>query len=206
MTDQVEQRIYEHIREHGYAFGDLLPKEEEFAAELSVSRTITREALSRLKAAGIIESRRRRGMILKKPDLFAGLDKLIHFNILDETARKEFAELRLVIEIGLSDLIYMHKTPEALDELEKIARRFIDSKEHGKIEQEFHRRLMAMSQNRLIDRFQLLLDSVFVSAKELSEEVMSQAYGDHMEIVEALRSGTLAEWREVAHQHFTNYF
>ena len=145
-------------------------------------------------------------MVLKKPDLFAGLDKLIHFGILDESTKQDFAELRLVIEIGLADLIYLNRTPEAIEELENIAKRFLTSKEHGKIEQEFHRRLLAMSNNHLIDRFQLLLEPFFSSSERLSEVLMDLAYGDHMEIVEALRNGTLQEWREVAHEHVAHYF
>ena len=162
LTEQVEERIYLYIRQKGYAFGDLLPKEEELASELKVSRTITREALSRLKAAGVIESRRRRGMVLKKPDIFAGMQKLIHYDLLDEVTKKEFAQIRLVIEMGLSDLIYINRTPEAIDELKNIAVKFktpqITSDLYRQLEQDFHRRLFALSGNTLIEQFQLLLE------------------------------------------------
>ena len=210
LTDQVEERIYLYIREQVCSFGDALPKEEEFAEILGVSRTITREALSRLKAAGIIESRRRRGMILKKPDIFSGLDKLIQYGILDERTQKEFAELRLVIELGLTDLIYVNRTQEAVDELETICNEFrnepMNIEKHVEAEKDFHRRLLAMSGNELVMRFQLLLEPFFSPHKNVPAATLSNSYHEHMELVTALRRHSIADWRRVAHKHFGHYF
>ena len=180
------------------------------AAELEVSRTITREALSRLKAAGIIESRRRRGMILKKPDIFVGLEKLIHANLLDDQTQQELAQLRLVIELGLSDLIFINKTPQAIDELEQIAGKFrtpnITPELYYRIEQDFHRRLFALSGNSLIEQFQLLLEPFFARTNDISETKAFISYTDHMELVSALHNGPMSEWRETVHRHFAHYF
>ena len=210
LTDQTEERIYEYIRSAGYSFGDALPKEDELAGILGVSRTITREALSRLKAAGIVESRRRRGMILKKPDIFAGLDKLIKFGILDEHTKQEISELRLVIELGVADLIYANRTAKTIDELEIICEEFknedLDIAKHVAAEQHFHRRLLAMSGNNLIDRFQLLLEPFFAPHKTLPQSTLNNSYQEHMELVKALRGHSIAEWRRVAHKHFGHYF
>lgn len=210
LTEQVEQRIYGYIRQKGYAFGDLLPKEEELAAELEVSRTITREALSRLKAAGIIESRRRRGMVLKKPDIFVGMQKLIAYDLLDSATKKEMAQLRLVVELGLSDLIYLNRTAEAIDELAAIAKKFqtpgITSQLYRQLEQDFHRRLFALSGNTLIEQFQLLLEPFFAHTNTPTAQDAENSYHDHLGLVEALRNGSMQEWREKVHNHFAHYF
>ena len=208
LTDQTEERIYEYIRAHGFVFGDLLPKEEELAAALNVSRTITREALSRLKAAGIIESRRRRGMILKKPDIFAGLDTLIHSGMLDDETRGELARLRLVIELGLADLIYRNRHEKALRQLEATALKFADQSsaaDHGRIEQLFHRQLFALSGSPLIERFQMLLEPFYARSRNWTPEISRRSREDHLALVEKLRSGSPAEWREELHKHFRTY-
>ena len=209
LTDRTEQRIYEYIRARGFRFGDLLPKEEELAAELNVSRTITREALSRLKAAGVIESRRRRGMILKKPDIFAGLDKLIHSGMLDDETRGDLAQLRLVIELGLADLIYRNRHEKALKRLENTARKFAEqvttAAAHGKIEQLFHRRLFALSGNQLITRFQMLLEPFYAPSRNWTPALSRLSCRDHLALVNVLRTGTPAEWREELHKHFRVY-
>ena len=210
LTEQIEERIYRYIRQKGYAFGELLPKEEELAAELEASRTITREALSRLKAAGIVESRRRRGMILKKPDIFAGMQKLIHYDLLDEQTQKEIAQLRLVIELGLSDLIYLNRTPASIRELAEIAGKFqtpqITAQLYRQLELDFHRRLFALSGNSLIEQFQLLLEPFFAHTCDPTAQAAAISYRDHMELVDTLQNGSMQEWREKVHSHFGHYF
>lgn len=208
LTDRTEQRLYEYIRARGFRFGDPLPKEEELAAELDVSRTVTREALSRLKAAGLIESRRRRGMVLKKPDIFAGLDKLIHSGMLDDETRGELARLRLVIELGLADLIYRNRNEKALEHLEETARRFAEqttASGHGRIEQLFHRQLFALSGSPLIERFQMLLEPFYAQGRSWTPDISRRSQEDHLALVETLRTGSAAEWREELHKHFRTY-
>lgn len=207
LTDRTEQRIYEYLRSHGCAYGDALPKEEELAAELDVSRTITREALSRLKAAGLIESRRRRGMVLTKPDIFAGLEKLIRSGMLDPETRRDLSLLRLVIELGLADLIYRNRNERALRQLEEAARKFraAGPDSHGSVEELFHRRLFALSGNPLIERFQLLLEPFFAHTPKWTPEFAARSERDHLALVEVLRSGSPMEWREELHRHFQSY-
>jgi DNA-binding FadR family transcriptional regulator len=210
LVDQTEKQIYKYICRHGFTFGDALPKEEELAAELKVSRTITREALSRLKASGVIESRRRRGMILKKPDIFAGLEKLITYDLLDPVSKKEFAELRIVLELGLADLIYLRKNDQALQHLEAAAKGFfqsgVTSEIYGELEKEFHRQLFSLSGNELIGRFQLLLEPFFRTGIAVTQEKAQRAGNDHLELVNTLKNGSLTEWQAAIHRHLGHYF
>ena len=59
LADGVEESLLEYIRSSGLTAGDALPKEEELAARMRVSRHIVREGISRLKTLGMVESRRR---------------------------------------------------------------------------------------------------------------------------------------------------
>src|SRR5690606_10244020 len=90
---------------------------------LGVSRNVVREALSRLRMLGLIDSKKRRGMILTQPDVMKGLQRILHPNILDENTRKQLFELRLVLEVGLGDLLFKRKTPEHLRLLRQIVDR-----------------------------------------------------------------------------------
>ena len=56
LVDKVEIRITEYIKKNKLEVGDSIPKETEFAEALGVSRTVIREAFSRLRTIGIIES------------------------------------------------------------------------------------------------------------------------------------------------------
>ena len=62
LADGVENSLLEYIRGNNMQIGDTLPKEEDLAESLGVSRHIVREGISRLKALGLVESRKKRGM------------------------------------------------------------------------------------------------------------------------------------------------
>ncbi|MBT3245169.1 MAG: FadR family transcriptional regulator, partial [Bacteroidetes bacterium] len=104
LADQATKRLRDFIVNEKYQPGDLLPGEIELSQKLGVSRTIIREALSRFRMMGIVESRRRRGMILTSPDILSGFELAIDGTWLEADTQRELFELRLMMEIGLSDL------------------------------------------------------------------------------------------------------
>ncbi|RZM37522.1 MAG: FadR family transcriptional regulator [Sphingomonas sp.] len=55
LVDQAVSRVRAHIREHDLKVGDTLPGEGHFAAELSVSRAVMREAFGALAALRLID-------------------------------------------------------------------------------------------------------------------------------------------------------
>ena len=61
LAENVERQLLDYIRHERLTPGAPLPKEEELAERLGISRHIVREGLSRLKALGLVESRKKRG-------------------------------------------------------------------------------------------------------------------------------------------------
>src|SRR5918993_289369 len=77
---------------------------------------------------------------------------------------KDIFELRLVIEIGLGDILFARKTEKDLKELEAIAKKQIKDKPHTfriKNEIEFHGKLYEMTGNDTLKRFQNMLLPIF---------------------------------------------
>ena len=64
--DFIYGQLLEQIASGTFAVGLRLPSEKEFAALFGVSRPIIRQALTRLQADGVIESRQGSGTILRK--------------------------------------------------------------------------------------------------------------------------------------------
>ena len=122
LTDIAEREIFHYLRENRFRPGDRLPMEEELAEKFHISRTIVREALSRLRMMGFIESRKRRGMVVGRPSIFETVAKVIDPAFLDEEEQKDFFRLRLTIELGLADMLAEQLTEEDLADLEKIVR------------------------------------------------------------------------------------
>src|SRR5215472_7921844 len=64
LAEQIRRRIQaEQLRD-----GELFMTEAQLAAEYGVSRNITREAVSQLRALGILEGRKRKGLIVRLPN------------------------------------------------------------------------------------------------------------------------------------------
>jgi GntR family transcriptional regulator len=68
LTDQVEAHLRERILSNGFEDGRI-PPEAELAAELGVSRTTVRDALSRLEHEGTISRRQGSGTFVNEPVL-----------------------------------------------------------------------------------------------------------------------------------------
>ena len=58
MADVVEVQLRDYLRKKSFKPGDPLPSEQQLAASLGVSRNVVREALSRLRMLGMVETKR----------------------------------------------------------------------------------------------------------------------------------------------------
>ena len=79
----------DRVREGRLAPGDKLPTEAEFMAEFGVSRTVVREAISKLQASGLVQTRHGIGTFV------VGLGEAAPFRL----APEQFAALRDVIAV-----------------------------------------------------------------------------------------------------------
>lgn len=206
LADSVENSILEYIRNKKLKPGDSLPKEEEFAAGLNVSRNIIREGLSGLKTLGLIESRKRRGMVLRHPNIFEGVRKLVSANLFTPEECREFMQIRVIMELGMIHQIWKNKTPEKCQEL-----RFFTEKPGVPplIEEEiqFHCKLFAMGGNLVANQFQNILVSSFSAIKPLTvDEWENIPSPRHSEICDVLESGTKEEFFNIMEQHLSAYF
>ena len=203
LADGVEESLLEYIRSSGLSAGDALPKEEELAAQMRVSRHIVREGISRLKTWGVVESRRRRGMTLARPDVFAGVSKAAAARLFSAGECREMMGLRVIMEIGMAEFIYRKKTRELLAEL----RRYADERPRQAVirrEVEFHTRLFAIGGNAMADRFQKILVTAFgAQIGRASGPALNPP--SHRDICDALEHGSCDEFRRVLTKHFAPY-
>ncbi len=201
LADGVENCLLEYIRSSGLQPGDLLPREEELASNLNVSRHIVREGVSRLKALGLVESRKRRGMVLARPNAFAGVTKLADADLFSETECREFMGLRIVMELGMVDFIYARKTKQAIQHLRELAGE-PNQAYSGPDEVAFHGALFAIGGNELASGFCEILTRIFDYPMKPDWKLHPPGHSD---ICEALEHGSLEEFRRVMKAHFEPY-
>jgi DNA-binding FadR family transcriptional regulator len=209
MADVVEIRLREYLKRKSFKPGDALPKEVELAESLGVSRNVLREALSRLRMLGMVETKKKRGMILSRPDILGSFERVLDPLIIDESTLRDLFELRLTLEVGLADLLYLRKTKEDVAELEKIAKnqKVTGSRPTFRIKNEidFHGKIYQMTGNETLQRFQSMLLPIFGYLVSL-EKVPIIGKVSHLDLVEILKHGDKEEFRQGMVKHLEHHF
>lgn len=212
MTELAEERIREYLKNKKLRPGDPIPSESELSGQLNVSRNVIREALSRFRMLGLIQARKKRGMVLTTPDIFNGLERVLDPNLLGEDTLKDIFGMRLVIEMGLAELLFMHKTKEDIAALEEMVKdRRYDGNTTFKLvhEVEFHGKLYEITRNETLQRFQKLLLPIFQSVVDMKENAKTpRRTGSvgHKQLVEILKKGNPEKFRKGMYQHLKPHF
>lgn len=210
MADIVELKLLAFLKKNAFKPGDALPKEIELAEALGVSRNILREALSRLRMLGMVDTKKRRGMVLSSPDILGSLEKVMDPLIIDENTLQDFFELRLTLEMGLADILFIRKTTKDIAELEQIAlaekvRDKNDVAFRIKSEVEFHGKIYRMTGNETMQRFQTMLLPIFGHLVAI-EKKPAGGKVTHLDLVNLLKTGTREEFRKGMREHLEHHF
>jgi DNA-binding FadR family transcriptional regulator len=207
LVDDVEKLIIKYLVDNGFIPVDQLPKEIEFAESLGVSRSVIPEALSRLKMLGILKSYKRRGLEVSHPDILIGLDRVIIPQILDRKTMDEIFELRLILEMGIAEILFIRKTAEDIEELRKIVGKEKSSATRAisiKSEVEFHGKLYDIAGNTTIRRTQAILWPVFEYLEKMELEKGEQPHlseVSHHMLIDIIEKGTPREYQEAIEKH-----
>jgi GntR family transcriptional repressor for pyruvate dehydrogenase complex len=211
-VDMIEKTLEEYFRKENLMPGDPIPKEIELAQALGVSRTAIREALSRFKTLGIIESRKNKGMTISQPDVFLNMQRVMDAQLLDQDTMQEIFEMRLVLEMGICDLLFARKDKKKIQKLEEIVKKeekTTDKNEKLKLDVEFHSMLYKISGNNTILRFQKILLPVFdyvYNNLHVPSQVENRDFVSHRVLLETLENGTPELFRAKMKKHLKNYF
>lgn len=210
MADRVENQLREYFYTNAFKPGDSLPGEMEIAEKLSVSRNVVREALSRLRMLGIIETKPRRGMVMARPDVLGGFERVLNPFILGKDTLQDIFEIRLILELGMSEFLFKRKNEHKIEELEEIVRAHKNIRKPTKEEElQFHNKLYEIAGNKTLKRFQVLLSPIFehVFSKQFtaSNETQPANHVHHDNLVDILKNGTPAEFREAMKVHLNPY-
>ncbi|NLZ63439.1 MAG: FadR family transcriptional regulator [Lentisphaerae bacterium] len=207
LADNVENQLLKYMKSASLNPGDLLPREEDLAEHLKVSRHIVREGVSRLKALGLVESRKKRGMIMKRPNAFAGLKKIAEANLFSLREQHEFMELRVALELGMCDFIFSRRTPEKLAELRKVAGLPDSSIHEYNTEIDFHSCLMAIGGNQIANQFRAILMNAFrpIRYKARIRTNRDLKTPTHHQICDILEQGTYKQFHAIMRKHFAPY-
>lgn len=213
LVDKVEASLVSLLQQQKLRIGDAIPREVDLAESLGVSRTVIREALLRMRMMGLIETKKKKGTIITSPDLFGNLSKSMNPHILDQHTLKEIFEIRLVLEIGMADLLFHRITKSHITELRKIVTDEPPATQYHlfNIEHEiaFHGKLYEITGNETLKKFQKMLLPVFDYVHNsglLKKQSLLKMFVSHKELVDILENGDPEKFRNGMRNHLENHF
>lgn len=222
LVEQTQRDILKYISQHS---GDrCLPKEQEFVELLGVSRVVVREALSRLRALGMIETKRKKGTVLVVPEIFGVLKTIIASGVLDKDTLRDLYQLRLMLEIGMADFIYLNKTEDQIAKLDGIVAEEVElenelaradnddlkysiAKRLTDVDIRFHSALFEMTGNKSLMDFQYILRHLFTLYKpKIRTDYHTRTIVSHVSLFNLLRTGTADNFRMAMRLHLKTQF
>ncbi len=222
LVEQTQRDILKYISQNGKE--SRLPKEQEFVELLGVSRVVVREALSRLRAVGIIETKRKKGTVVVVPEVFGVLKSIVSSGLLDRDTLRDLYQLRLMLEIGMADFIYMHKTEEQMKQLDAIVAeevelntamtaaqtdvdRYAIARKLTDTDIQFHSKLFEMTGNKSLIDFQYILRHLFtLYYPKVKNDYHSTTLVSHVSLFNILRTSTPDAFRMGMRLHLTTQF
>ena len=123
LANTLADRIRQDAIEENLNEGDFFMTVDQVGDRYDVSRTIAREAVSQLRALGILKSRQRKGLLVGRPDPVALMERCMPFygRAADGDAIKRLAELRYALETGAIELAINNAAQHQVEQLLQLA-------------------------------------------------------------------------------------
>ena len=195
LVDHVYGQLLEFIVEQNLHEGDRLPSEHELSRMTAVSRPIVREALTRLQADGLIESRRGAGSFLRQRPSPHHIE---HLRPPAARARLDAFEVRIALEPAAARLAALHRAEGDLQimrsALEALAAAHAAQEPGGAHDLRLHRTISQASRNPMflvaLDALDQQVDGVVVPSiaviAEGAELRARRVEHEHLAILEAI--------------------
>lgn len=213
LSDQIVEFITAEIDAGTFRPGDHLPSEAELSAHFAVSRTVIREALGKLKYAGLLVSSQgsKTKVAEEGGQRFFRMDELEPVNFEEVGYLYEF---RAILESEASSLAARRRDAENIQTLERLIENLNTASASGQdgTEEniEFHKEIVKASKNPFINGFMNFLsgkiyalvqdDRNYSNHPGLPQSVQQE----HIEIFEAIKAGDPSRAKRTTLAHLKN--
>ncbi len=180
LAQEVMHDLSEKIRNGIYRTGEKLPTEPEVMAAQGVSRTVVREAMSRLQAAGFVETRHGVGTFVlpQSVQTSSRLDLSTVTTIRDVLA---MLELRISLETEAAGLAALRRTDEQLSLMRRAVEDFEEGVKKGETsvdsDFQFHLQIALATDNKYFEDFYRHLGTATIPRTRLDTSQFSPEPG-----------------------------
>ncbi len=213
LSDRVADALAAEIRAGRLVAGDKLPTEAVLVEQFSVSRTVVREAVSRLKSLGLVDSRQGSGVYVKG----AGFSPL-NFDpryAVSKQAVIQMVEVRRALEAEVAALAAQRRTQadvkrirQSISALEKAVQAGGDGVSE---DVKFHRAIADAARNPFLIGTLEYLSQFLQGATRVTRanearraDFARQVADEHEQISQAIEAGDVAAARRSAARHMDN--
>ncbi len=207
LTDRIVVRIEELIEGEQLFAGERLPAERDMARMLGVSRPALREAVRVLEARGRVSVRHGQGVFVSQDAADAMRARMANL----ELTLSELFAMRDVLEVAAAGWAATSASPADLEALEALIAEMdaaradpVDFSHIGRLDAEFHLRIVEMANNRFLSQTVGVLQEMLAAGMETTLAVpgrLGQSRRDHFSLVAAIRRGDAEAARAAARQH-----
>lgn len=216
LVDMVLNDLADKIRSGTYKEGERLPTEPEVMATHGVSRTVVREAMSRLQAAGLTETRHGVGSFVLPPkaDALPSLDSITVTTIRDLLS---MLELRISVETEAAGLAALRRSENQIEQMREALQDFENEVRAGGSSVDpdfrFHLLVAQATGNKYFENFYRQLGTTTIPRTRLDTSRFSSAPGasyllqsnrEHEAILEAIIRNDPESARACMRMHLTN--
>ena len=213
LPDQVAEVLATEIRANRLKVGEKLPTEAALVAQFSVSRTVVREAVSRLKSLGLVDSRRGSGVYVKEQG-FSPLNfdaKLAA----SKQAVIQMVEVRRALEAEVAGLAALRRNPADLKRIRQAIDLLAAAVQSGGdgVEEDvrFHRAIADAAHNPFLLGTLAYLGQFLSGATRVTRanearraDFARKVRDEHEKIVRAIEAGDALAARKAAAKHMDN--
>jgi GntR family transcriptional repressor for pyruvate dehydrogenase complex len=212
LADHVTRALTATITSGALAPGDKLPTGQKLAAQYGVSLTVIREAISSLRAEGLIESRQGSGVFVAQASARQPFRIPATTDKRSEAARRIF-ELRMGVEMTAAGLAAVRRTKKQLRTLTLAHEEMVAAHGRGEpaVDQDlaFHRAIAEATGNELFTGFIGFLghhirDGILTSRGVSQDWEAEKVLAEHAEILAAIAAGDADRARAAMGRHMDN--
>ncbi len=215
LAHELVESLGDRIREGQLTPGDKLPTEAAFMTEFGVSRTVVREAISKLQASGLVETRHGVGTFV------VGMGDASAFRIAPEQLATlhdvvAMLELRIGVETEAAGLAAQRRTAENLVAMRDALDAFTSAIESGRdsvtADFQFHQEITRATQNPHFASLMATLGTMIIPRARLDPPrtdderlaYLRRVNNEHLSILDAIESQDVEAARAAMRTHLAN--
>lgn len=214
LSDTLARQIEDWIRDQGMAPGAQLPTEKLLCERFCVSRAVVREAISRLKAEGCVETRQGLGaFVAARPG--QGSFRLLSGEGATPGEFAEVFEMRCLVEAGVAELAARRRSQADLDRLAaalaQMEHALAGNVDGAGADDAFHVAIATATGNGQLARFLAFMGRQFSESRQptwseggLGSGRAAEAQAEHRRIYEAICAQDGDAAREAARLHLVS--